>query len=202
MGRDIGRIQNARKIHKVLCVISDDDLIERARAGHAAAFNDLVRRYENQIFALAKKVCAQSPDEADGVSQETFLTAFQKLDQFRGAGGLGAWLYRIASNLCWMRLRKKSRHPTLPLPEAPAEALQESLSDPQLAARRQELHAAVTAALHTLSTEDRLVITLRDLHGLSAEATARKLRLSVSAVKSRLHRSRQSLRRHLEHFDA
>ncbi|MDE2291253.1 MAG: sigma-70 family RNA polymerase sigma factor, partial [Elusimicrobia bacterium] len=98
---------------------SEAALIARSRAGDPAAFEQLVRRYEDRIHRLARNVCAGAPAEADDVYQETFLTAFKKLGNFRGDSGLGTWLYRIASNLCFMRLRSNRRRPFVAALDAP-----------------------------------------------------------------------------------
>lgn len=177
------------------------DLIERSRNGDAAAFTSLIRRYEDRIFRLAKHVCAGLPAEADDVYQETFLTAFKKLRSFRGDSELGTWLYRIASNLCLMRRRRKKGEPFVPLldrphghDDAPARQFRDWSPTPEEAADKKELAAKVAGALAKLPVDYRLVVTLRDVEGLSAEETARILRLSVPAVKSRLHRGRLFLR--------
>src|ERR1039458_5540011 len=95
------------------------ELIEKSRGGDAAAFGRLVGRYEDRIHRLAKNVCAGLPAEADDVYQETFITAFKKLKGFRGDSDLSTWLYRIASNICFMRHRKKKREPFVPLLDRP-----------------------------------------------------------------------------------
>ena len=181
------------------------DLIERSRNGDSTAFTRLIGRYEDRIFRLAKHVCAGLPAEADDVYQETFLTAFKKLRSFRGDSDLGTWLYRIASNLCLMRHRKKKSEPFVPLldrahdhNDSPAHQFRDWRPTPEEAANKKELMAKVTGALAKLPIDYRLVVTLRDVEGLSAEETAKILKLSVGAVKSRLHRGRLILRDEFE----
>ncbi|MDE2038412.1 MAG: sigma-70 family RNA polymerase sigma factor [Elusimicrobia bacterium] len=184
---------------------AERELIEKSRAGDAEAFGLLMRRYEDRVYRLAKSVCAALPAESDDVYQETFLTAFKKLGGFRSQSGLGTWLYRIASNLCLMRHRKKRREPLVSLPERSSagedsEALQFSdreLTPEELAGKR-ELLERVGAALAELSVEQRMVVVLRDIEGLSNERTARVLKLGLAAVKSRLHRARGLLKEKLE----
>lgn len=177
---------------------SERFLIEKARAGDAGAFDKLIRRYEDRIFRLAKNVCSGLPAEAEDVYQETFLTAFKKLGAFRSDSGLGTWLYRIAANLCWMRFREKKREPFVPLlDERKARGGHDAdiwSATPEEAAKKKELSAAVAKALGELPVDYRLVLTLRDIEGLSGEETARILKLSLPAVKSRLHRGRLFLR--------
>ncbi len=181
------------------------DLIERSRNGDANAFGRLIGRYEDRIYRLARHVCAGVPSEADDVYQETFLTAFKKIRGFRGDSDLGTWLYRIASNLCLMRRRKKSREPFVPLldrphdhDEAPARQFRDWSPTPEETANKKELVEKVAGALSKLPVDYRLVVTLRDVEGLSAEETAKILKLSVPAVKSRLHRGRLFLRDEFE----
>jgi RNA polymerase sigma-70 factor (ECF subfamily) len=181
------------------------ELIERSRNGDANAFGRLIARYEDRIYRLAKHVCAGVPAEADDVYQETFLTAFKKLRAFRGDSELGTWLYRIASNLCLMRRRKKSREPFVPLLDrphdhdgAPAHQFRDWSPTPEQASGKKELVDQVTKALAKLPVEYRLVVTLRDVEGLSNKETAKVLGIGVAAVKSRLHRGRLFLRDEFE----
>lgn len=182
-------------------MISERRLIERSRRGDAEAFGLLVRKYEDRIFRLAKSVCSRLPSEADDVSQETFLTAFKKLDTFREEAELGTWLYRIASNLCLMKRRAKGRERTVPLEDrtrAPSGEAEPQYPDRQLTpeerAGKKELVEQVGRALSALAPDYRMVVTLRDIEGLSNERTAEVLDLSVAAVKSRLHRGRLALK--------
>jgi len=188
---------------------SESELIIKSKQGDPEAFSSLVSRYEDKIFNLAHKVCAGMPSEAEDVYQETFLTAFKKLPHFRADSNLGTWLYRIASNLCWMRLRKKRGEPVVPILDIPHHHDGDSDSDsgplfrdwsdgPEELSRKKALREAVEAALGDLPIDYRLVVVLRDIQGLSNEETAKVMKLSVAAVKSRLHRGRLFLRDRLD----
>ena len=188
------------------------ELIERSKRGDGEAFARLIRKYEDRIYNLARKVCAGAPAEAEDIYQETFLTAFKKIGAFRSESSLGTWLYRIAANLCWTRLRKKRREPFVPVLDLPSVGEGESRvaaellagdrsEDPAALARKAELRGAVTAALGELPVEVRLVVALKDIQGLSNEEIARIMKLSLPAVKSRLHRGRLFLRDRLGEFD-
>lgn len=187
-------------------VNSERALIAKSRDGDADAFGQLVHRYEDRIYRLAKSVCAGLPAEADDVYQDTFVTAFKKLGTFRGRSDLGTWLYRIAANLCFMRHRKKRSEPFVPLLDRPhdhdGDGAGHRFPDweptPEEIAGKKELAAHVAKALRALPVEYRLVLTLRDVEGLSNEKTAEILDLSVAAVKSRLHRGRLFLRDRFE----
>ncbi|MFH2201930.1 MAG: sigma-70 family RNA polymerase sigma factor [Elusimicrobiota bacterium] len=182
---------------------TESALIAASKNGDPGAFGKLIRRHEDKIFRLAQSVCAGMPAEADGVYQETFLTAFKGIRKFRGASGLGTWLYRIASNLCWMRYRKKKRQPfvrVLDGPRGPVREFQDWGASPEEAAKKKELGEAVAKALAALPVEYRLVLTLRDIEELSNKETAKILKISVAAVKSRLHRGRLFLREKLDAY--
>lgn len=184
-----------------LSVSGERKLIELSRRGDARAFSRLIERYEDRIYRLARHVCAGLPSEADDVYQDTFLTAFKKISRFRGDSELGTWLFRIASNLCLMRRRKKGREPFVPLLDRPhdhehgaSRQFRDGAPTPEESAGKRELLDQVTGALAKLPMEYRLVLTLRDVEGLSAEETGKALGLSTAAVKSRLHRGRLFLR--------
>ena len=177
---------------------SEKDLISRSQSGDRAAFSELILQYEDRIFRLAQKVCARAPAEAEGVHQDTFVTALEKIQQFENRSALGTWLYRIAANLCFMRLRAKSRTMTVPLDSD--DLMEDPSPGPASVAARAELQRAVVSALEALPSDDRMVVTLRDIHGLSAEETSKILKLSIPAVKSRLHRGRLYLREKLRLF--
>ena len=188
---------------------SESELIARSKKGDSRAFSSLVSRYENRIFNLAHRVCAGMPSEAEDVYQETFLTAFKKLSHFREDSNLGTWLFRIASNLCWMRFRKKRSEPVVPILDRPHHHDDESdpaggalfkdwSAGPEELARKKALREAVEVALADLPLDYRLVVVLRDIQGLSTKETGKAMKLSVAAVKSRLHRGRLFLRDRLD----
>jgi RNA polymerase sigma-70 factor, ECF subfamily len=187
----------------------ESELIIKSKRGDPKAFSSLISRYEDRIFNLARKVCAGMPSEAEDVYQETFLTAFKKLPHFRSESSLGTWLYRIASNLCWMRFRKKRREPVVPILDHPhahdddeypggGPLFHDRSGGPEELSRKKALREAVEAALGDLPIDYRLVVVLRDIQGLSSEETAKVMKLSVAAVKSRLHRGRLFLRDRLD----
>ncbi|MBI4346262.1 MAG: sigma-70 family RNA polymerase sigma factor [Elusimicrobia bacterium] len=165
-------------------------LVERSLAGDDLAFDELVRAHGDRLFRLTRYVCGDLPDEADDVFQETFLTAFRKLGRFRRDARLGTWLHRIAANLCLLKRRKKRRErlESLEGRDFP------DRSGPEESARREELRASVARALAAVPADYRLVLMLADVEGLPNAETARRLGLSVAAVKSRLHRGRELLR--------
>src|SRR6187401_1889605 len=95
---------------------TDEELVERSRTGDTESFNQLVRRWERPIFALAYRTLGREEDARD-VTQETFLRAFRALPGFKGDAKFSSWIYRIALNLCRDWMRRSRRTPTVQMPE-------------------------------------------------------------------------------------
>jgi len=194
----------------------DRELVDRARAGDTAAFATLVQRHERQLYRLALRMTGNETD-AEEVLQESFLNAWEKLPEFRGDAAFNSWIYRIASNCALMRLRRRRRAPDVPLEP---ERTSEDLPGPQFgedggylrpprsdwslraddALHNRQLGSAIETAVANLSEEYRVVFLLKDVDGLSNEAIADSLGLTVPAVKSRLHRARLALREKLGEY--
>ncbi|HET8547700.1 MAG TPA: RNA polymerase sigma factor [Bryobacteraceae bacterium] len=181
-------------------------LVERARAGDAAAFTQLVNRYERKIYRLAKNI-TQNDDDAQDVLQETFLKAYSHLNSFEGNSRFYTWLVRIAVNEGLMKLRKRKTDKTVPLDE-PQDTGEDTVvreiavwdDDPEKRFSREEIRRILDNAIHSLKPAFRTVFVLRDIEELSTEETAEALGLSVPAVKSRLLRARLQLREKLTRF--
>lgn len=190
----------------------DRDLVERARQRDVAAFGELVTRYRSKVYGLAVRMMQDSSD-AEEVLQETFLSAWQNLPNFRGESAFGSWLYRICANFCLMRLRRKKVEAT----EAEAQQLGGEprfdsegslLATPSYDWTRgteekaldNELRVAIERATAKLPDEHRTVFLLKDIEGLSYEEIAETLGTTVPAVKSRLHRARLALRETIDAF--
>lgn len=183
-------------------------LIRRIRAGDKAACTECIDLHSPGVYRLALRMTG-SPEEAEDITQETFLNAFKAIDSFEGRSGLGTWLYRIAHNTALMRLRKKQ--PLYVSIDPPVEPeLEERTPTPvQLfdwcclpeqdfatSEARSELEQAIGELPETL----RAVFVLRELEGLSTEETAHVLAVSVANVKVRLHRARLWLRERLSDY--
>ncbi|MCB0048036.1 MAG: sigma-70 family RNA polymerase sigma factor [Caldilinea sp.] len=183
-------------------------LIRRIRAGDKAACTECIDLHSPGVYRLALRMTG-SPEEAEDITQETFLNAFKAIDSFEGRSGLGTWLYRIAHNTALMRLRKKQ--PLYVSIDPPVEPeLEERTPTPvQLfdwcclpeqdfatSEARSELEQAIADLPETL----RAVFVLRELEGLSTEETAHVLAVSVANVKVRLHRARLWLRERLSGY--
>jgi RNA polymerase sigma-70 factor (ECF subfamily) len=185
----------------------DSVLVERAQAGDKEAFGQLVERHESKVYGLCLKMLGNAEDAEDCL-QEVFMKAYEALPRFRQEAKFSTWIYRIATNACLMRLRKKKLQ-TVPL-DRPMNVAGESLprevpdwsTDPSSDLMNEELSGVLTQHINELRPDNRIVFVLRDIHGLSTEDTAGILGLSVPAVKSRLHRARLYLRERLEDYFA
>lgn len=179
---------------------TDEELVSRSRGGDADSFNELIRRWERPIFALAYRVIGREEDARD-VCQETFLRAFRALPGFKGQAKFSSWLYRIALNLCRDWIRRERRTPLMQLAEdadlsdLAAEA-EPSESIEELVARRQ-LSAVVEEAMALLPDEQRTAIVLKEYHGMTFQEIADLQGCPLSTVKTRLYQGLTVLRRHL-----
>ena len=178
-------------------------LVARAKAGDANAFSELVSHYERRVFRMAKQI-TQNDDDAEDVLQETFLKAYTHLDNFQGNSKFYTWLVRIAVNEALMKLRKRRSDRTVPLDE-PIDTGEDEMvreiavwdENPEESYSREELGEILDQAIQSLKPAYRTVFLLRDIEELSIEDTAEALKLSISAVKSRLLRARLQLREKL-----
>jgi len=180
---------------------TDEELVARSVAGDHDSFNQLIRRWERPIYALAFRVLGREDDARD-VCQEAFLRAFRALPGFKGDAKFSSWLYRITLNLCRDWLRRKKRTPVVQAPEgidlvelAAEQGPVESIED--LVARKQ-LSAAVAAAMASLSDEQRTAIVLKEFHGLTFQEIADLQQIPLSTVKTRLYQGLSVLRRTLD----
>ena len=181
-------------------------IIAQARLGNTGAFNELLRRYERKIFRLALHI-TQNREDAEDVLQESFLKAYEHLDQFQGQSKFYTWIVRIAVNQALMKLRKRKSDRSISLDET-IDTGEDNISreiaawdeNPEQQYSREELQRILTSAIDGLAPIYRAVFVLRDIDGLSTEEAAEALDLSVPAVKSRLLRARLQLREKLTRF--
>jgi RNA polymerase sigma-70 factor (ECF subfamily) len=186
----------------------DDEaaVVAQARLGDATAFSELLRRYEGKIFRLALHI-TQNREDAEDVLQETFLKAYEHLDQFQGQSKFYTWIVRIAVNQALMKLRKRKSDRSVSLDDTidtgedtVAREIAGWDENPEQQYSREELSRILDGAVDDLAPIYRAVFVLRDVDELSTEETAEALGLSVPAVKSRLLRARLQLRDKLTRF--
>ncbi|MBN2308495.1 MAG: sigma-70 family RNA polymerase sigma factor [Candidatus Hydrogenedentes bacterium] len=170
-------------------------LVERARTGHDDAFEELVRRYRNDVFSLAYRY-VHNREEAWDLSQDVFVKAHRSLRRFRGDAKFKTWLLRITANHSKDFLKKR-RLDTVPYNDALEAPGAASVAGPDRAYEAQELGQLIQAALDTLSHKHRTAFVLREFEGLSYEEMAGVMGCSVGTVMSRLHHARRKLRNRL-----
>ena len=180
--------------------MDEQALIASARQGDVRAFNQLVMLYQSMAYNVAYRILNE-PDGAADATQDAFLSAFKAMPKFRG-GSFKAWLLRIVTNACYDQLRFKQRRPASSLDDLPVEAdhtpyLHDPSEGPGEYAERQELNRTIQAAISTLPAEQRVVVVLSDVQGLSYQEIAQATGLSLGTVKSRLSRARAKLRDYL-----
>jgi len=184
---------------------TDEELVERAIAGDSESFNQLVKRWERPIYALAYRVLGREEDARD-VVQEAFLRAFRGLPGFKGQAKFSSWLYRITLNLCRDWIRRRKRTPELQAPEGidvielaaeqgPTESVEDVVS-------RKHLGERVERAMRTLSEEQRTAIILKEYEGLTFQEISDLLGVPLSTIKTRLYQGLTVLRRELERESA
>jgi RNA polymerase sigma-70 factor (ECF subfamily) len=179
----------------------DHDLVKRWQAGDASAFEQLVRLHEKKVFRLLFRMMG-SREEAEDVSQETFLSLHRHGHRFRGDARFSTFVYRVASNAALNRRRtlgrNRARLQKLAVRQAAGDDLPQGPRDPEDAAGGIELSGAVRQALDALKPSLRLPVLLYDIEGLAYGEIAEVLGIAEGTVKSRIHRARQALRRELK----
>lgn len=187
--------------------VSDElALVQAAKGGDVSAFEDLVKRYDRNVFRIAQHI-TQNREDAEDVVQDAFLKAYTNLGQFQGQSKFYTWLVRIAVNEALMRLRRRRPERMVSLDEdvkteddsVPREVADWSPNPEQLYSQS-ELHEILTKTIQGLPPSFRTVFVLRDVEGLSTEEAAEALDLSIPAVKSRLLRARLQLRERLSRY--
>lgn len=176
--------------------IDDSDLIESSKKGDLDSFNELVERYQRMAYNLALRMLGD-PGAAEDATQDALFSAWKNIKGFRG-GNFRAWLLRITANACRDQLRKRKRHPSIPLESLPFEPQAPPTSEsPEDYVLRREVGAQIQEGLASLPSEQRLAVILCDVQGLSYEEIASVMKCSLGTVKSRISRGRAQLRDYL-----
>ena len=170
-------------------------LLERAREGDLAAFNDLVVCYQDMLFALVVRMVPDRDSASDAV-QEAFFSAYRNMAGFRG-GSVKSWLSRIAINAAMDAQRLKKRRPADPYPELEDDTWQppaDASADPVTTSLTSERHRVLNGALAQITNDQRTAIVLYDVEGYDYAEIAEMTGVSIGTVKSRIHRGRLALR--------
>src|SRR5271169_3505977 len=186
--------------------VEEGVLVQRARQGDLGAYDELVQRYQERIYATIYHMTSNHED-ANDLAQEAFIKGFQALKSFKGGSSFYTWVYRIAVNktINFLKQRKNKAHLSLDDLDFNAE------HDPDLVAlisektpRREiglaELHEKLNEAMQKLSDTHRLVVTLHDVQGLSHEEIAEIMECNIGTVRSRLFYARQQMQGYLTEY--
>jgi len=176
--------------------MDEQELVSRSKSGDVEAFNLLIEQYQRLVYNLALRMLGNS-EAAEDASQDTFLSAYKAIGKFRG-GSLKSWVLRIAVNSCHDKLRVARRYRVVSLDTLLLETgdlpQADNTESPEDYALRRELGRFLNEGLAHLPEDQRLVIILSDVQGLSYEEVAQVTGSSLGTVKSRLNRGRTRLR--------
>jgi len=191
---------------KVAESADETSLVHAAKAGNISAFEELVKRYDRNVFRIAQHI-TQNREDAEDVVQDAFLKAYQNLANFQEQSKFYTWLVRIAVNEALMRLRRRRPERMVSLDEdikTEEDTMPREVADwapnPEQLYTQGELKEILGKTIQGLPPSFRTVFVLRDVEGLSTEETAEALDLSIPAVKSRLLRARLQLRERLSKY--
>lgn len=178
-------------------LVGDDVLVLRTQDGDPQAFEQLVRRYQQPMYAVAVRLLGD-PDEAEDATQNAFIAAWRRLPEFRLDSKFSTWLYRIVTNHALNQVRSRNRNAqpadndTLDAPTAVWNSTS-AATDPAQQAQRTALIAAVQAALAALPTQLRLCWLLREIHERTYQEVADITNVSLDTARGRIFRARQRL---------
>lgn len=182
----------------------ESQLIRQAQRGDLEAFNALVLHYQDRAYTVAYRIMGDEASAAD-MAQDAFITAFRRLDSYRG-GSFRAWLLRIVTNTCYDELRRRKRRPATSFEDmAGAEMddgppLPDHSPTPEQVAQQNELNRAIQNCIEGLGEAQRIILVLSDIEELSYQEVADIAGVKVGTVKSRLSRARVSVRDCLQTF--
>lgn len=175
----------------------DRELMERARAGERAAFDQLVERYQRRLLRLVLRLLRDQA-EAEDVVQEAFLRAYRALPRFRGDAAFYTWLYRIALNgarNAILRRRQRGGPQGVTAPQLPAPVGE--IGTPESMLLSKQVMQTIDAAMDALPLDLRTAIVLREIEGLSYEEIAQVMACPLGTVRSRIFRARETIARRL-----
>ncbi|MFM2310719.1 MAG: hypothetical protein RLY87_2841 [Chloroflexota bacterium] len=176
----------------------DQILVSAALAGDSDSFNQLVERYQNRAYGLCFRMLGDADAAAD-VAQDAFISAYRHLPSLRGE--FRPWLMRIVANACRDVLRSNKRHPSVSLDtnprdedESPVMQIADTNPNPEEHLMRAEMHRTISVALLQIPQDQRTVVILSDIEGMSYDEIAVVTGANIGTVKSRLNRARARLR--------
>jgi RNA polymerase sigma-70 factor (ECF subfamily) len=173
-------------------------LIQQAATGNLDAFNDLILRYQDQVYNVAYRIMGSHPP-AEDATQDALITAFRRLETYRG-GSFKSWLLRITTNTCYDALRYDKRRPATAFDDMPGgesddgPPIAAATETPEQAAQRAELNRAIQECIVALQADQRLALVMCDIEGYSYQEIADTAGVSLGTVKSRISRARKAVR--------
>ena len=187
---------------------AEESLVRDLQNGNLEAYDKIAEIYQKKIYGLSFNLTRNQMDAQD-VTQEVLLTLFRKINMFQGKSAFSSWVYRIAVNASYMKLRSKKKEPNVSIDELmpsfngagfQQEKIQDWSENTESLLFTKETRDVINNAVDLLPEKEKVVFLLRDVEGLSSEKTGEILDLTVSAVKSRLHRARLFLRKKLSSY--
>ena len=183
--------------------VADSDetqLVERSQSGDRLAFEELVRRHADRLYAVVLRFVADA-DEAEEVTQETFLRAWRSIQKFELRSQFFTWLYRIGINEAKRRAERTPPPGRMTsIDDSPIEDAPDWSAAPEFRAEQGQLRRVLEDAVRVLPVKYRAALILRDVEGLSTEQAAAVMELGEAAFKSRLHRARLAVRRAVDQY--
>ena len=185
--------------------LSDEKLVKAAQRGDMVAFEELVARHRDKIYARAFSMM-RGEDEALDVSQEAWVKGWQRLKQFQGESSFVTWMTRIVINLCLDQLRKQKRQKAESIEQLGEESggverqMPVVTTNPTEGLERRELRARIDRALNQLSYEHRTVLVLHEFEELEYKEIAKRMQCSIGTVMSRLFYARRRMANLLASF--
>ena len=176
----------------------DSEIVQKCLQGDKNAFGQLVEKYKRRLYAFAYRMM-RSHEDADDLSQEAFLRAYENLSRFNPGTNFQAWIFRILHNLCIDQLRKANRFHHESIDDA-AEYIPTRNPRPDQEVEAAELKEHIRVAIDTLPEAQRTVVILREMQGLSHKEIAQITKTNEKTVRWRLHQARKKLREILKEF--
>ena len=177
---------------------TDKQLVEQVLGGNTAAFEELMKRYQQPVFTIIYRMIGKYQDSED-IAQDVFLTVYQKLYQFDQTKNFSPWLYRIAVNTCITAMRKKKKVVNISLHEDFSEQIEPNYDyskfDPQTILEQKELREVIKSSIEKLPENYKIVIVLRYDMGLTNQEIADILHITKDNVEVKIHRARKALRK-------
>ena len=169
------------------------------RLASVSGFEEMVERHSGMVYNVALRMMG-NPQDAEDVAQDAFLSAYRAYSRFEGRSKISTWLYRITVNAALMRLRKEKRAKTLTRTGLDDIEIADWSAAPDGFAANSELGDKIMEGLDALPPDMKAAVVLRDVQGLSSAEAADALQITVSSLKSRLHRGRTLIRKHMDEY--